>query len=293
MAERITDKYKRAFFAGLAAILPTILTIGVMVFCWNVLNQYVAGYINQGLRAVLEFEFAKEWYWQGVWGLQDWQLREEVVAPEGSWSSSDLMPFSERVEAHVPVWLGFVLALVLVLMVGFVFKGYVGRQLLRLLEGWIHRIPIIKVIYPYAKQVTEFFFEGRRPIQYESAVAIEYPRKGVYSIAFVTNEGFKDIADRSGQEMVSCFIPSSPTPVTGYTVVVPKADIVELKMSVDQAFRFTISAGVLLPPDQLPPLALKTRKLPRPDSGEGAAGETDPEDRGAPESTEASPPADR
>ncbi len=266
MAQTLRQKYKRAFFAGLAALLPTILTIGVLVFCWNVLNEYVAGRINEGLRFVLRTELAQEYYWQGLWNLPEWQLSEDPIAPPGYPATpEDMLAFSVRVEAHVPFWLGLVIAVVLILIIGFIFKGYVGRQILRLLESWIQRIPIIKVIYPYAKQVTEFFFEGRRPMDYGKAVAIEYPRHGVYSVGFVTNEGFNDIENQAGSPVVAIFIPSSPTPVTGYTIVVPKADIIPLDLSVDEALRFTMSAGVLLPAGQMSPLAL--RKL------EGAAEE--------------------
>ncbi len=272
MAEPITQKYKRAFFAGLAAVLPTILTIGVLVFCWNALEQNVAQPINTGLRALLKTEVAQEWYWQKLLHVQPLEFAEDAEEAQriADLTNDDVpagvVPFSQRVEAHVPFWLGLVLALMAVLIVGFIFKGYIGKQVLRLVERLVLRVPLIRVIYPYAKQLTEFFFEGRRPVQYDSAVAIEYPRKGLYAIAFVTNEGFEDVARISGKEMVSVFVPSSPTPVTGYTIVLPKEDVIPLNMSVDEAIRFTISAGVLLPASQVPPLALKTRKLDTPKS---------------------------
>ncbi len=260
MAQTLGQRYKRAFFTGLAALLPTILTIGVLVFCWNVLNEYVAQKINTGLRYVLKTEISQEYYWEKLWNLQPWQLDDELPVPSEA-SEAQRVSFEDRVDAHVPTWLGLVLAVVLVLVLGFMLKGYLGRQALRLLESWIRRIPVIKVIYPYAKQLTEFFFEGRRPIQYESAVAVQYPRKGIYAIGFVTNEGFKDVEAQTGVPMVTIFIPSSPTPITGYTIVVPKSDVVPVDLSIDEALRFTVSAGVLLPAGQLPPLALKTRKL--------------------------------
>ena len=95
-------------------------------------------------------------------------------------------------------------------------------------------------------------------------MAIQYPRKGIYSIGFVTSEGLKDVTNETGVEMVSIFIPSSPTPITGYTILVPREEVLHLNMTADEALRFTISAGVILPPSQLPPLALKTRRLQKP-----------------------------
>ena len=217
----------------------------------NFLNSFLSIYQIRD-KGVQPFEFA-----------EDRDEAARILGPDEPVPPA-FVPFSQRVEAHVPFWLGLVLALMAVLIVGFIFKGYIGKQVLRLVERLVLRVPLIRVIYPYAKQLTEFFFEGRRPVQYDTAVAIEYPRKGLYAIAFVTNEGFEDVARISGKEMVSVFVPSSPTPVTGYTIVLPKEDVIALNMSVDEAIRFTISAGVLLPASQVPPLALKTRRLDKP-----------------------------
>ncbi len=253
------SRYKRAFFAGLATLLPTILTVVVLVFCWNFISENIAKPLNTFFEKALQTVPVKEWYWKGLWQLKDYEL-DEVTAEQGD----DTLAFSDRVDQHVPGWLGFVLALVLVFVVGFLFKGYLGRQFLRFLERWIQRLPVIKVIYPYAKQLTEFFFEEKKKIAYETAVAVEYPRKGIYSIGFVTSEGLKDVTEVVGQDMVSIFIPSSPTPITGYTILVPKADVLQLNMTADETLRFTITAGVILPPSQLPPLSLKTRRLDKP-----------------------------
>ena len=130
-----------------------------------------------------------------------------------------------------------------------------------------------------AKQVTEFFFREKKALTYQSCVAVEYPRKGIYSVGFITSEGFRQVTDIVGEDIVTVFVPSSPTPFTGYTILIPRASVHPLELSVDEALRFVISGGVILPPSQMPPLALKTRRIEPPDSaGEtpGAASATEP-----------------
>ncbi len=263
-SNKIGARYKRAFLTGLATLLPTILTISVLIFCFNFVKDTIAGPVNDLMVTVLKTEWAQTWYWEKLLNRQPEWFLEKPAAGASAEEIAEFVAFSDRVQAHVPPWLGFVIALVLILLVGFIFKGYLGRQLLRFLEGMIQRLPVIKTIYPYAKQVTEFFFENKRPIQYESAVSVEYPRRGIWCIGFVTSEGFRDVQEATQEQVVNIFIPSSPTPFTGYTIMVPRDEVIPLNLTVDEALRFTISGGVLLPPNQLPPLALKTRKLEKP-----------------------------
>ncbi|MFQ5653177.1 MAG: DUF502 domain-containing protein [Planctomycetota bacterium] len=267
MATRLRDRYKRAFFTGLGTLLPTVLTIFVITFCYNFITDRVARPLISFIRAQLKTTPAKDWYWKILWNKESWRL-DDATFPDGSAEPLDTVPFSRLVEQHTPEWIGFVIALAVVFAVGFVFKGYLGRQIVRSLERWIQRLPVIKVIYPYAKQVTEFFFQEKKAVEPHSTVAIEYPRKGLWSLGFVTSEGFHDVQEAAGEEIVAIFIPSSPTPVTGYTILVPKSSTIPLNLTADEALRFTISGGVILPPSQLPPLALKTRKLERPESPE-------------------------
>lgn len=299
--KRLRDKYRGAFFSGLAALLPTILTLFVLVFCFNFLNDKVAQPINGVIASVMKTPLAKDWYWGKLLNKQEWQL-DEAVTPEGTRQATEAglgedIPFSEMVDAHVPRWLGFLIALLLVLAVGLLFRGYLGRQLWRALEGGVLRVPVLKTIYPYAKQVSEFFFAEKKQIHYQTAVAVEYPRRGLWSVGFVTSEGFRDIEEVAGETVVAVFIPSSPTPVTGYTILVPKKEIIRMDVAADEALRFTMSAGVIQPPSQLPALNLKTRKIDRPvgdNEGEPAiagAEDTDQPTGQPPEKPTAKPPA--
>ena len=249
--KKARGRISRAFLSGLGTLLPTILTILILVIAYNFINEKIATPLTTMMRTGLSSELVKEKFWQGMVGLPAWQL-DEVVDDTNFPERTDDTLFSERVATLTPAWLGFVMAIFLVLAVGIIFRGVLGRQLLKIIEAMIQQIPLIKVIYPYAKQVTQFFFEEKNKIEYETAVAVEYPRKGLWSLGFVTSSGFRDIVKVAGQDVVAIFIPSSPPPITGYTILVPRVDIIPLDLSVEEVLRFTISGGVILPPNQVP-----------------------------------------
>ena len=240
----------RAFITGLATLLPTVLTIIIITVSYNFLDEKIAQPITSLIRKGFHSELAKEYFWKDLWKLQDWQM-DEVVDESGLPERAGDIPFSQQVERISPNWLGFVIAIFLVLAVGIGFRGVLGRQALKLIEGLIKRIPFIKIIYPYAKQVTEFFFEEKNKIEYDTAVAVQYPRIGIWSLGFVTSSGFKTIREKHGAPMVAIFIPSSPTPITGYTILVPQDEVIPLDLSVDEVLRFTISGGVIVPPGEV------------------------------------------
>ena len=266
----------RAFLTGLATLLPTVLTILILTIAYNFLNEKIAVPLNNLIHKSLSSQLAKDQLWQGVLGMPDWQL-DEVIDTSGLPERAGDIPFTAYVEGIAPHWLGFLLALALVFTVGILFRGYLGRQVLKGLESLIQQIPLIKVIYPYAKQVTEFFFEEKNKIEYETAVAVEYPRMGIWSLGFVTSSGFKTVSEIAGEEVVAIFIPSSPTPITGYTILVPKNTVIPLDLSVDEVLRFTISAGVILPPNQIPDAAAIQRQIPAGDeSAQEVHDEADP-----------------
>jgi uncharacterized membrane protein len=146
---------------------------------------------------------------------------------------------------------GFVIAVVVVLIVGALLASVVGRALWRLIEGFIMNTPLLRRVYPYVKQVTDFLLTQDEQRQlFSRVVALEWPRKGVWSIGFVTGSGLKKVVDNVEKEFLTILIPNSPTPVTGYVIMVPKEQTIALDLTVEEAFRFTISAGVITPTGQ-------------------------------------------
>lgn len=144
----------------------------------------------------------------------------------------------------------FLIAFVLVLyLVGKFMAAGAGRIFLTTAEGIIVRLPVIRTVYSAVKQVTDFAF-NEREVEYTRIVAVEYPRKGLWSIGFVTGESFLDIRSAANEPVVSVLMPTSPMPATGFTITVPKSETIDLNITVDQAIQFCVSCGVVVPSHQ-------------------------------------------
>lgn len=147
----------------------------------------------------------------------------------------------------IPAFLSvFVLSLYLL---GRVFAFGVGRILWTWLESIIHRLPVISNVYGAVKQVTDFAF-SESELEFTRIVAVEYPRRGLWTIGFVTGESFLDVKRAAGESCLTVLMPTSPMPATGFVISVPKRDVVDLNITVDQAIQFCVSCGVVVPPHQ-------------------------------------------
>jgi uncharacterized membrane protein len=144
-------------------------------------------------------------------------------------------------------WIGFILAFVAIYVIGRFVASFIGRGVWATIEQALTRTPFIRQIYPSAKQVTDFLLHQHK-VDFSRVVAIEYPRKGVWSIGLVTGSGMRTLHEKLASDLLTVFIPSSPTPVTGYTITVHRDEVIDLPLSIDEAFRFTVSGGVLVPP---------------------------------------------
>ncbi len=142
--------------------------------------------------------------------------------------------------------IGIFTSLVLVLLVGIIVTNFLGKRMLPLVEGWFSKLPFVNAIYPSAKQMIDFLF-SKEKIAFKKVVMIEYPRKGAYSMGFITNEGMEEIDRKTLKEMVSVFIASTPSPLTGYFLFVPKEEVIFLDMTVEEAIKLIVSAGIISP----------------------------------------------
>jgi uncharacterized membrane protein len=124
----------------------------------------------------------------------------------------------------------------------------VGKTLWRKIEKFIMNTPFLRQVYPYVKQITDFLLtrqeQQKAPLK---VVALEYPRKGVWALGFVTSSRIEKVADNAEEEFLTVLIPASPTPFAGYVAIVPKKNTLELDMTVEEALRFVVSAGVVAP----------------------------------------------
>src|SRR5206468_2502553 len=112
------------------------------------------------------------------------------------------------------------------------------------LERFLLNIPFFKQVYPALKEISFFIFK-RDKVNFKQVVLVEYPRKGLYSVGFITNETSKRISAAVDKELKNVFIPHSPSPLSGFIVLVPKEDIIFVNLSVEEAFKFVISGGVV------------------------------------------------
>lgn len=149
---------------------------------------------------------------------------------------------------HIP-GLGFILIIALILFTGLVSPLIIGKRMIKVGDEVMTSVPFVKSIYSSVKQVNEVFFIKKDAQGFNRACIIEYPRKGVWSVGFVTSEAAKEIEKRSGSrsKMVNVFIANTPTPATGFLVVMPSKDVKLLDMKIDDAFKYVISGGVLKP----------------------------------------------
>ena len=154
---------------------------------------------------------------------------------------------------HIP-GLGLLLTLVILLLVGFLSTRFFGRVVFPTLETWFSRLPVIRSIYPAVKQLTEFLFGAKgRPPGFQKVVLVEYPRPGLYSLAFVTHEEMTAVTGVS-ESMLTLLIPVPPSPFTGPIIYAPKKDAIPLSMSVENAIKLIVSGGVVSSPlEAVPP----------------------------------------
>jgi uncharacterized membrane protein len=210
--------FKTYFFRGMAALLPTILTIWIFVQCYIFIQDKISIYINKALVQVL------------VWVNKGWSKE-----------------FLDAFWVYGPGKItGFIITIIGVVIVGAFLASVVGRTLWHFFERIFFKIPLIKQVYPYVKQVTDFFLI-RKELSFNRVVAVEYPRKGLWSIGLVTGEGLQVLGRNLKRDFLTVFVPSSPTPFTGYVITVPKEEVVEVNLTIEEALRFIISGGVITP----------------------------------------------
>jgi len=148
--------------------------------------------------------------------------------------------------------LGLVMTVALILTAGAVSSHVVGHWMFRRMEEWFGRLPVVRRIYPSVKQFTQFLFpamDGGRPEGLQRVVLAQYPRSGLYCIAFVTSETHTT-ANGAPQCLLTLLLPNPPSPFTGPLIFAPKEDVVPLTMSIEDAVKFIVSGGVVAPPIQ-------------------------------------------
>ena len=242
-ARTFSADFKRFFIRGLVVLLPSVLTLWIVVKAYQFVYHNIAEPINGWIKLGL-VQLGRNW----------------------SPARAKFGPDVESIPEGVATWwaahswyldtIGVIVAIIAVYVAGRLLGGFVGRTIYRRLERLVVALPVFKQIYPYVKQVVDFLFGDEPAMRFNRVVVVEYPRRGIWAVGFVTGGTMKSIAKQSG-DSVTVFVPSSPTPFTGYTIAVPRDEVFDLPISVEEAIRFAVTAGVLIPDHQVLETAVK------------------------------------
>lgn len=147
---------------------------------------------------------------------------------------------------HIP-GLGVILSLLIMLITGIIATNYFGERLVSLGERILAKIPLVRSIYNAAKQIINALFATNSQA-FRKVLLIEYPRSGMWTLAFLTgNTNGSVLSAQTGEEMVSLFVPTTPNPTSGFLLMIPKREAIEIDMTVEEALKFVISLGVMQP----------------------------------------------
>ena len=215
MSKRVTllGRSRRNFFTGLAVVLPVIISIGVALWLFN---QAVA------VSDILLYPF------QFILGLE---LND--IWKDGP--GSDLY-FGWKVVAILE-------AVILTGLLGFLTRYYIGKKLVQLMDYVLMNVPLLGKIYGTVKQVNQAFTSEKKS-SFKQVVMVEFPRKGLFSVGFVTAEQVKT---DEGESIISIFVPTTPNPTTGFLLVLPESKVVKLDMSVADGIKYIVSLGAVPP----------------------------------------------
>lgn len=274
--------FRRAVLRGLAVVLPPLLTIVILLWILNTVQDYVLTPMevaakhaitwvkDETLTAVpagaqpidTEESLLREFTYEGQHfvsiGNDQWipvpifeTVRRDpgLALPEtseGYYHRYIELKYLKR-SIVLPVFISC-FVLLLYLLGRFLAYG-LGRFMYNAMELIINQLPIIRTVYTSVKKVTDFVF-SENEMEFNRVVAVEYPRKGLWSLGFVTGEGMRCIADEAGEPVLSVLMPTSPMPATGFTITVRKSEAVDLDITIDQAFQFIVSCGVVVPMPQ-------------------------------------------
>jgi uncharacterized membrane protein len=151
--------------------------------------------------------------------------------------------------------LGIVIALAVLLLTGLMVTNLIGRRLVRYWDALMRRIPLVRSIHGGVKSFAESVFSQSN--SFRKVVMIQYPRLGMWSIGFITAENVAEIGEKTGAPHACVYIPTTPNPTSGFIVMLPASEVVELEMSVDAAMKMIITCGVVMPPPSKPARVLR------------------------------------
>lgn len=158
-----------------------------------------------------------------------------------------VLPSGWQPSVYIP-GLGLAMSLLVIYLTGVLASNFLGRQLLRLWEGVLQRIPVVNSIYGGVKQVSDTLFKPGGQA-FRKALLVQYPRQGSWTVAFLTGAPTGEVSGYLKGDFISVYVPTTPNPTSGFFLMMPRTDVIELDMSVDEALKYVISMGVVPPRD--------------------------------------------
>jgi len=189
-----------------------------------------------------------------IWTVAGWV--DGMVLP--------LIPAQYQPEQYIGINLrgvGVIIFLIFTIMVGWVAKGLIGRSMIGFAESLVDRMPVVRSIYSGVKQIAETVF-AQSERTFEKACLVQYPRKDIWAIGFISTEARGEVNAKAetGSDLLSVFVPTTPNPTSGFLLFFPREDVIELDMSIEDAAKLVISAGLVYPPERKPEELARRRK---------------------------------
>ena len=160
-----------------------------------------------------------------------------------------LLPSQIRPEAVIGFklpGLGLILTLLVLIVTGIFAANFVGKSMVNFGEKIFKKIPIVRSVYSAAKNFADIVFSDTGQ-SFKKVLLIQYPRKGIYSLAFQTSTNLGEVQKKTGSDVVCTFVPTTPNPTSGFIIIIPKEDVIEMDMEIDEAFKMIVSLGVVVP----------------------------------------------
>jgi uncharacterized membrane protein len=212
----MTDKKPHAFQMSLGARLRTYFFAGILITAPISLTIYLAWlfirFVDERVFSVIPQEYNPETY-----------LRFSIPG------------------------IGLLLALVFLTLIGALTAGILGRAINHLFEGILNRLPVIRSLYGAIKQIMETVLANKSSA-FRECVLIEYPRKGIWTLGFITGTSKGEVQEKTAEEVINVFVPTTPNPTSGFLLFVPAQDVIRLKMPIEDGLKLVVSGGIVTPP---------------------------------------------
>ena len=210
MRPSLWARWQANFWAGLAIVLPAVISIAVVLWLFRTVGNITDTlliFLPQSLTHSDHGVGPMYWYWSLV---------------------------------------ALIVAVFLIGLVGLLARNYFGKKIIQWVDAGLLRVPLLNKVYGATKQVNDAFSSTNKNA-FRTVVLVEFPRPGVYTIAFITSEQHAEVEARTGQKVVCVFVPTTPNPTSGFLLIVPEEKVIKLEMSVADGIKYVISLGSIIP----------------------------------------------